>query len=181
MEEKYKIMTLKYLYQLLDLKIYEKQLEDSNIESMLEENEHFKYFTLLSDGNMSQFDEEEKNILTKFDKYDINEILSNDFLTNEFIDFIKKTYKKFYFQDVKKIYKYYNGTNEEYMAPDDAFVLGLNYIISINDNYEENKNNINKLIVGIINEIQFKKAKEKELKVAVFKYNGLQLQTNQLM
>ena len=176
MEDKYRIMTLKYLYSKLDLKKYEKILEDNNIESIMEDNDYFKYFTLLSDGDMSLFDKEEQKEMEFFDQYEIDELLSNEELENNFIELIKKTYQKFYFSDTKGEYLYYKVINDEHMAPDDAFALGLNYMVPLDsDNYDESVREANKVITSVINNIQFTEAKEKNLKIAVLEYNGLKM------
>jgi len=176
MDDKYKIVSLKYLYSLLDLKKYEKILEINNLESIIDSDE-FKYFTLLNDGDISLFNEDEEKEFLSFDVYDIEEILSNKDILNKLLDFVKRTYSKYYFSNTKGEYVYYNGDNEENMAPDDAFALGINYRMNYEniDNYDEKKQEVDSIITEIINTIQFKEAKEKNIKVAVIENNGLKL------
>lgn len=175
MDDKYKLMTLKYLYSLLDLKKYEKILEDNNLESIVDSND-FKYFTLLSDGDTSLFLEDELKELYSFNNYEIEELLSNEELSNKFLDFVEKTYKKYFFSVSNGDYLYYNGVGESNMAPDDAIVLGINYRIKDEElSSDEKIMNTNKLIPSIINEIQFTEAQNKGLKVAVIENNGLKI------
>ena len=177
MDDKYRLVTLKYLYSLLDLKKYEKILEENNIESIMEGPNDFKYFSLLSDGDIAMFNEEEEKEFFSFDKYSIEEILANEEILNKLIDFVKRTIVKFYFSNVKGEYLYYGGTSEECMAPDDAFVLGINYKINISDfdDYDVKREQVDEIIVKIINDIQFNEAKNKGIKVAVLENNGLKI------
>lgn len=178
MDDKYKIVTLKYLYSLLDLKKYEKVLQDNNLESIID-SEDFKYFTLLNDGDISLFNEDEENEFLSYDIYSIDEILSNNELLNKMIDFVKRTYTKYYFSDSKGEYIYYGGLDDENMVPDDAFALGINYKAKYDEeNYDERKEEVDGLISGIINDIQFTEAKEKNIKVAVVENNGLRLESD---
>ena len=182
MEDKYRIMTLKYLYQLLDLKKYEKILEDNNLESIIEDNDHFKYFTLLSEGDMSLFTEDEQNEMNELDNYDLEELLSNNELSNKFLEFIKRTYNKFYFSNIKGAYIYYGVLDDEHMAPDDAFALGINYRISYDEEeYDKKVIEVDDIITDIINEIQFTDAEKNNLKVAVIENNGLRTLNDSLM
>ena len=175
MDDKYKIMTLKYLYSILDLREYEKKLEDKKIEGIIEENDDFKYFTFLSDGDLSLFTEEEKKQFYDLDKYTLEEMLTNEKIKEETLDFIEKTYTKYYLANSNGEYLYYGNINDENLAPDDALVLGINYKVDCDDNedYDKKSQEIDEIITDIINDIQFNKAKEKNLKIAVFKNNGI--------
>ena len=173
MDDKYRIMTLKYLYGLFDLKKYEKILESNDLESAVEGYDDFKYFSLLSDGDISSFTNDEISEYMSYDKYSIEELLSNEELTSRFLNFIKLTYRKFYFSDVNGEYIYYNGYSEMNMVPDDAFALQLNYRIKYDQFSEEKKQEIDDVVVDIINDIQFNVSKEKNVKVGVIVNNGL--------
>ncbi len=181
MDDKYKIMTLKYLYELLDLKQYEKKLENNNLDSIITGFNDFKYFTLLSNGNISTFTEEERQEFLSFDKYSIEEMLSNDEISNKIISFIKRTFQKFYFSDTKGEYIQYNQDTGLQIVPDDAFALGINYRIKYEDYSDEKSFEISKIIAQIINDIQFNKSKEKGLKVGVIENKGLALDNNFLV
>ena len=173
MDDKYKIMTLKYLYGLLDLKKYEKILESNDLESIVKGYNDFKYFSLLSDGDISSFSDEEIEEFMSYDKYSIEELLDNEMLSSKFFDFIKQTFQKYYFSNVNDEYIYYNGHSEMNMVPDDAFALQLNYRIKYDQFTEEKQIEVSDIVSGIINDIQFNVSKKNNIKVGVIENNGL--------
>lgn len=55
-------------------------------------------------------------------------IFSNDELKKSCEDFLSKTYKKYFFSNsTGNDYLYYGSLTDEYMVPDDAIAIGLNY------------------------------------------------------
>lgn len=183
MNEKYQIMTLKYFYSILDLKKYEDILKNNGFESIMEENDHFNYFSLLSNGDTELFTEEENNELMSFEKYSIEELLSNQELLNKFFDLIAKTYKKYYFSTSKGDYNYFSKMDIEHMVPDDAFALSLNYKIPYTDNedLDEIREKYEGLLSKIINDIQFVAAPNQNIKLAVLKQNEYDLMEEHIL
>ena len=174
MDEKYELMTLKYLYSLLNLKKYEETLDKEGFKSLISENEDFKYFSLLSRGDTELFTDDEKKELSFFHEKSLKEIFSNKELEERCVDFIKSTYLKYYFSNANGEYIYYGPYSFEYMAPDDAFVLGINYrMYDVNDDedLDESMQKKDAIATKIINDIQFTDAKNANLKVAVLKQN----------
>ena len=180
MDDLYRIITLKYLYSLLDLKKYEKILEDNNIESIMEDNSEFKYFSLLSEGDISSFSEEEQKEFLSYSNYSIEDVLCNDELLYKMINFIKKTYNKYYFSDLKGEYIYYNGTDEEHMVPDDAFAIGINYRVNYKEeeDFDKKREQVDDIIIDIINNIQ---SNDSNIKIAVIENNGMKLNNDFLL
>lgn len=178
MNEKYKYLFLMYMYDLIDLKTYETKLEEKNIERLeyTENGEFFKYFSLLNDGDVSYLSDLEKQELEMLSLISLKELSENDELKNKVKDYIERTYKKYFFSNITgKDYLYYGPISYDYMAPDDAIVLGLNYRMFVdekeNESYEETLENQDEIIVRVINEIQELEAEKHNIKVAVIKQN----------
>lgn len=178
MNEKYELMFLGYLYDLLSLKEYEETLKEKNINSILyDENNLFTYFSLLNRGTTDFFDEEEKKELYFLSNYDLKELLTVFELKTRCYSFLKRTYDKYFFSNITgNDYVYYGPVDYEYMVPDDAIALAVNYQ-KFDDNILDDDQLLIKdeIIYNIINEIQFKRAKEKNIKVAIIKKDELTL------
>ncbi len=176
MNEKYQIMTLLLLYNELNLGGYEAILDQNGFEGIIP-SELFKYFSLVSTGDVEMFSEEEKAELMFFEKYSIEEILASEELTQKFFDFIKRTHIQYYFSTAIGEYNYYIKQDMEHMVPDDALALCINYRIPIKDgeDYDEKSNRMNKVLSSVINNIQFVEAEKAGIRVAVLKQNELEL------
>ena len=95
-------------------------------------------------------------------------------------NFIKKTYNKYYFSDLKGEYIYYNGTDEEHMVPDDAFAIGINYKVNYKEeeDFDKKREQVDDIIIEIINNIQ---SNDSNIKIAVIENNGMKLNNDFLL
>jgi len=178
MNEKYEKMFLVYIYELLELKKYEKNLKAQGIEKIefTENVDLFEYFSLLNTGEFNLFNEEEKKEFAFLSCYELKDLISNNEIKQNFIEYMKKTYKKYFFFDVTgEEYVYYGNFSDEYMAPDDAIALGLNYKKFVgekaNEDYDITLDKQDDIICDTINDIQYNKGPQKNIKVAVIKRN----------
>lgn len=188
MDEKYEYMFLMYLYKVLGLKNYEKILSDRKIESLgfNTYEDLFRYFSLLSKGDTEMFNDAEKSELEFLSCYNLRELIADNALRNRYEAFINSTYKKYFFSNITgKDYVYYGPVSYEYMVPDDAICLGLNYKrfgnLSEDVPYEKIMEEQDEVICEVINDIQFKTAKEVGMKVAVVKKDERVLLNNDFL
>lgn len=179
MDEKYELMTLKYLYSVLNLKKYEETLKNNGFESLMAPNEDFTYFTLLSRGDTELFSEEERKELTFFQDKSLKEIFSNPELKDRCEKFIQSTYVKYYFSNSNGEYMFYGPNSFEYMVPDDAFALGVNYksfdFDASEDEFDEKIDEKSKVVNKVMNDIQSIEAKNANLKVGVVKQSEAEI------
>ena len=110
----------------------------------------------------------------------VRDVLSNNELLTKMLDFVKKTYNKYYFSNLKGEYIYYNGTDEEHMVPDDAFAIGINYKVNYNEkeDYDKKREQVDAIIIDIINNIQ---SNDSNIKIAVIENNGMKLYNDFLL
>lgn len=182
MNEKYEYMFLMYMYDLLGLKDYEIKLEKSGIKQMeyTENGELFKYFSLLNKGDVSFLSLEERNELELLSLNELKSLFDNNELRVKCEDFLRRTYKKYFFSNLpSEDYIYYGPISYDFMAPSDAIALGINYIKFNNefdsDTYENSLFDQECVVYGVINDIQEKKGPSVGVKVAVIEQNELVL------
>ena len=185
MDEKYEYMFLMYVYKVLGLNNYEKMLEVAGIEQInfRENDDLFKYFSLLNNGDTELFTEEELKELNFLDCYQLKEIFSNDELRGKCEEFLNRTYKKYFFSNtVDSDYIYYGPATFEYIAPSDAIVLGLNYRKFVDEkegeDYDTTLLNQDRIISSIINNIQENSEEMSNMKIAVIEQNESVLSLN---
>ena len=178
MNDKYKYLFLIYIYDIMGLKEYEKRLKEKNIEQLeyTENGNLFKYFSLLNKGDVLKLNDLENKELETLSLYPLEDFIKNEELKAKLNDYINRTYKKFFFSNITgKDYLYYGPISYDYMAPDDAIVLGINYRMFVdekeNESYEETLENQDEVIVRAINEIQELESEKHNIKVAVIKQN----------
>lgn len=179
MNEKYEQMTLKFLYEILNLDMYEKKLIDGGVKSLVSD-ERNGYFSLLSSGNTDLFTDDEIEKLEAFEGMDIDEIFNDKVFKEKCIDFLRATYEKYYFQNVKGEYNCYGSYDYDHIAPDDAFVLGLNYFKFIDNgiaDYDKEIERQDGIVCDVINDIQFNVAEKLKLKVSVLKQTEIDIIT----
>lgn len=182
MNEKYQYMFLMYMYNLLGLKDYEKSLEEAGIQKIeySENGDLFKYFSLLSSGDTELFTDEESAELELLSSHELKDILDSDVLKSKCENFLNRTYRKYFFSNsTGKDYVYYGPLSSNYMAPDDAITLGINYRKFIeekeNEDYEETLSRQEDAVYSVINDIQESRAPSLNLKVAVIEQTELTL------
>lgn len=182
MNEKYEYLFLTYMYNLLGLKNYEKKLEDSGIKQMeyTENGDLFKYFSLLNKGDSSFLSDDEKNELELLSMNELSSYFDNAELKAKCEDFLKRTYKKYFFSNLPSDgYIYYGPISYDFMAPRDAIALGINYVKFVDavegEEYENTLSKQEHVVYGVINEIQEDIAPSFGLKVAVIEQNELAL------
>lgn len=182
MNEKYQYMFLMHMYNQLELKAYEKRLEEAGIEKIRysENGDLFKYFSLLSSGNTELFTDEESAEFELLSCNELKAIFDNDVLKSKCEKFLNRTYKKYFFANsTGKDYVYYGPLSSNYMAPDDAIALGINYRKFIeekeDENYEETLFRQEDAVYDVINDIQESCAQSLNLKVAVIEQTELTL------
>jgi len=179
MNKNYDYIFYTYLYKKINLEKYEKELNDLGIQIYDvagSENRISKYFGFLNSGNYDNFDQNE---LTEFQQIfddSLENILNNK---NEVaVDFVKKTYKKYFFSNSSNEYKYYGPHNYDYLCPPDAIVISLNFIEFGDENSsitDEEKFKKELEMTRIMNDIQNNAISNFGIKVSVVKYNELLL------
>ena len=177
MEYNYEYMFFKYIYKKLNLQELDKSLQEKGIKPVDEKNIESRisrYFSLLNQGDTSSFTPEEK---TEFDKYfsqDVNSLSIDD---SALANFLEQTYSKFFHLNEEVKYVYYGPDSMEFMAPSNAIALGINYVkYDLNeDNYEQELDNQEGIIVDMLNYIQMELAKKYNMNLAAMAYNEVTL------
>lgn len=186
MEDKYKLLFLRFLYIFLDLKQNEKNLIDKGIEALNNDNSEYsdlKYFSILNDGEIDVLTEEEKEILNKMEIVKVEDFIERADLYQYYHDFLLSTYKRFFFSKVEEVEPiYYGAPSYETYAPNDAIALGINYrkfadSIESNNNYDESLMLQDNIVGQEIDNIQ-NKAEKLLLKCAVIKKDEIVLSQN---
>lgn len=127
MEDKYRILFFRYLYDKLDLKDKEDYLEKMNIEYISNEKwmceeervcfKYSKYFYLLNKVNILKLNKSEVEFLKK--------VNVNSELNDALIKFLEATYKRVLFSDIVNQYIYYGPHSDSYKAKNNEIVLGI--------------------------------------------------------
>ena len=175
----YKYVFFKYLYNKLGLNKLDEMLLNENIKMIDEENVNkriSKYFSLLNEGDIEEFNEIEKHFYQKYFSQDM-EVIEQENISDEVIEFIKKTYQKFFHLNDDFTYKYYGPKDDIFMAPSDCIVIGLNYSkfdLDTND-YDMELQRQERIVVKILNYIQNEVARKNNLKLAALSFNEITL------
>ena len=129
MEEKYRLLFFKYLYELLNLDKYEKELEDNKIdyiknkELMCDEeiicSIVSKYFYLLNEVDLIGLTEEEKNTLNSIDANNLDDTAKS---------FLEHSYNKVLLNSSSSEDIYYGPfMNQNFKAKNDEIALGIKF------------------------------------------------------
>ena len=178
MNTNYEFIFFQYLYEVLELKVLDEKLLNEKIKMIDQEgsnNRISKYFSLVSRGDVSYFSEDNKKTYTEIFDKELNDILSNN--KERAIDFIKATYKDYFHLNDKIEYNYYGPINEDFLAPSNCIVIGLNYVkYQIdNDNFDEELFRQDGIICDTLNYLQGPLAEEKGFNIAALAYNEITL------
>lgn len=177
MSEKYKYMFLKYIYEKLDLKSIESNVEqqginflDYKIEGLFPEIS--KYFNLANSVDDSRLSPDLKEKYNDYFSLPI-ETLNEEKNRNEIFDFLEKTYKLMLFPNIEENFCFYGPINYNYVAPRDCVVLGFNYYeFDIEENnFDKIYENREEFICDQLNYIQEVLSEKAGINVAVLKYN----------
>lgn len=176
MEEKYKLLLFKYLYQILNLSLYERLLQENNIdyidkEDIMGETQklyscYSKYFYLLNEIELYKLSQDEKIYLMNLDL--------NDKVDNKVEFFIKNTLSRVLMLNSSNNVTYYGPHSYRFKARNNQIVLGLKIdefgfaheIIKSDDKMLEEQ----KIIDEIISKIE---EAGKHLNIKIIKYNEL--------
>ena len=176
MQEKYRVLFFKYIYELLELNKYENELIKNNIsyidkENLMDEKEkiclkYSKYFYLLNEINFELLKEEEIEYL---------ENINNEELTNEVISFLKKTYGRVLLYNSPNEKTYYGPfMNPRFEVDSDGIGIGLKFeefgLVNGPRKNLESLRKDSKIIEKIINEIENKQI---GIKFKILKYNEM--------
>ncbi len=178
MESNYEYLFFKYLCEQLELNKFDDELQRQGIRMVDENNSDkriSKYFSLVSRGDINDFSQEMKEEFKRLFDNSLENVLNNNY--NEAIQFIVDTYKVFYHLNGEVEYKYYGPANDNFLAPSNCIVLGLNYF-KFNLDKEYNEESFDKqetIIVKTLNFIQGPLAKQKGFKIATIAYNEISL------
>lgn len=173
MNDKYKYMFMKYLYNKIGLKEVENRLLSSGIKTLdFGSYDISKYFTLVNRVNYMALT---GNLKEKYDYYfslSIEELCSSS-MQDELNKFFDETYKILLFPNVDDKYVYYGPINYNYMVPRDSIVLGFyhNEFDLDGDNFDEEHFMNEQLICDNLNFIQYELGPKINMKIAVIKYN----------
>ena len=180
MENNYTDIFFIYLYRKLNLRLLDEKLRLEHIKSLPEEEGVYpisEYFSLLNIGDSGEFDESEKQEYAFLFSKDLNTLLSEEWYSKA-VNFIERTYQRFFHLNDEVKYVYYGPKNNSFMAPSDCIVLGLNYNkfdLPDDEHYDEELNRQDKVVCQISNYIQFELAKMYNIKLATLRYNEVTL------
>ena len=175
MNEKYRKLFFKYLFNLLNLKEYEEELIKENIEYIDREDimcyeevicsKISKYFYLLNEVNLDVLTEEETKYLN---------IIHDDIIDDNVISFLKKTYEKVLLNHSLNTKTYYGPfMNPNFEANNDAIAIGIKYnVYGLAKGYKkeiEQMNREDKIVFDIMKRIE----DSSKLKVKVIRYDEL--------
>ena len=178
MTEKYEYVFFKYLYRKLELNKLDEYLVSENIK-MIDcdnaDNRISKYFALENRGNIDLFSDDDKKVFNQIFSDELNNILDNKY--DEAVSFIERTYQDYFHLNDTLEYKYYGPINDQFLAPSNCIVIGLNYRkFDIDENnYDKEFERQQEVIVRTLNYIQNKLSKEKNIKLASLEYNEVTL------
>ncbi|MBQ9071726.1 MAG: hypothetical protein IJY25_01025 [Bacilli bacterium] len=177
MQEKYKYMFLKYIYNKLNLEKIENEITKRDIKPIDDEVDGLyknisKYFSLVNKVDESRLSTELKNQYNNYFSLPL-EMLIEEKMQNEVFNFLESTYKIMLFPNIKENHCFYGPLNYKYVAPRDSIVLGFNYeeFDIPEENFDELYSKQEEFISGMINYIQFGLAEEEQKTIAVIKYN----------
>ncbi len=178
MNDNYEYVFFKYLYKKLELNKLDEYLISEKIKMIDQdnvENRISKYFALENKGNIDLFTDEDKKIFNQVFNDKLNNILEDKY--DEAISFIERTYQDYFHLNDNLEYKYFGPINDSFLAPSNCIVIGLNYIkFDIDDNnYEEEIERQEQVIFFVLNYIQNKLSKEKNINLASLAYNEVSL------
>ena len=178
MEYNYEFIFFEYLYKKIGLQKYDEELLNKGIKMIDPENADkriSKYFSLLSKGDTLNFSQELKDRYSRIFNKDLNEILTNNY--DEAIEFINETYKEYFHLNDPLEYKYYGPADEDYLAPSNCIVIGLNY-----SKYNIERNNVEEeiiredgIVVDMLNLLQGPVAQQSGYPLAAVSYNEVTL------
>ena len=178
MESNYEYLFFKYLYEQLELNKFDDELQRQGIKMVDEKNSDkriSKYFSLVSRGDINDFSQEMKEKFKRIFDNSLDNILNSNY--DEAIKYIMDTYKDFYHLNGEVEYKYYGPTNDNFLAPSNCIVIGLNYY-KFNLDKKRNEEDFDKqetIIVKTLNYIQGPLAEQKGFKIATLAYNEITL------
>lgn len=177
MEEKYKYVFFKYIYDKLNLEYYEKDLQKYDINPIEQDIEGLykdisRYFSLLNNVNDKNLTEEQRKKYNYYFSLPIEKILDKS-LENEINVFLEETYEKMLFPDIKEDHYYYGPLNNKYLVPKDSVALGFNYCeFDIEDeNFSEKHLYKERVICRLLNNIKLILAKQIGMKISTIRYN----------
>jgi len=127
------------------------------------------YFFLINHIYLDRLNEEEKiKLETCISEYK----KGNKQYNQELYSFLKQNMLKLLLPETNERYMYYGGTGFEYMAPSDSIVLGFHYIRFEEGFIEEQDEIKERFINDKLNYIQEQLGPNKNMKVAVIKYDN---------
>jgi len=177
MEEKYKYMFFKYIYNKLQLKKFEDELINAGINPIdCEINGLYKdvskYFSLVNNVDITRLDPTLKNKYNNYFSLPIENLLQND-IEGEIFRFLEQTYKTVLFPNIKEERCFYGPLNFKYSAPRDSIVLGFNYCeFDIgSENYDEKYSQRETLVCTVLNYLQLLLSQQIGMNISVIKYN----------
>ncbi len=176
MEEKYRLLFFKYLYDLLDLKKIEDELKSRNVDCVNDENQMCeeektcsacsKYFYLLNEINLKRLSSEELDYLNQ-----INEETPN----NDIQLFLEKTYQRVLLESSLNNKVYYGPfMNPRFEADSDSIAIGIKYeqfgLLSGNRKKHDEILNGNRVVIDIMKKVESLSTK---YKLKLIEYNEL--------
>lgn len=172
MEEKYKYIFLRKICYNLGLGDIESQLKINNIQPNTVDVEHmaYSYFTLENKMSIDKFTHDQRKQYEYYFSKPIEELLNDENVSN----FLEETYKIVLFPKTEDNYVFYGPLNYHYLAPKDSIVLGFNYVefdFNYEGDFDEAHYERETIINNLLNKVQDELAPNKNLKVAVIKYN----------
>ena len=174
MEEKYEYMFFKYIYEKLKLKESVDKLSEEKVRLYDSKNVDKRispYFGLLNRGSFEAFTEDEMNKVNELFSHEYEELLTEP-LYSELTSFFDKTYKKYFFDNIRSNYTYYGPEEMEFLAPSDAITLSINYK---RFDTEEEIFRKNEVLADMGNYIQEELAEKNNMKLAVIIYDEFSL------
>lgn len=180
MEDKYEYMFFKYIYEKLNLKDLDDRLSNEKVRLYDPKNVDERispYFGLLNRGSFESFTKEEMDKSNELFSHEYEELLTEP-LKSELSSFFEKTYKKYYFDNVKDKYVYYGPAEIKFLAPSDAIALSINYTRFDNEDEMFRREEV---ITEIANYIQEDLADKSNMKLAAVIYDEFSLNRDKIV
>ena len=175
MEEKYRKLFFKYIYDLLNLQEYEEELVGANIEYIDKENimcaeeiicsKISKYFYLLNEVDLSSLTDDEKAYLN---------IIHDDIVDENVIKFLQDTYERVLLNHSPNSKTYYGPLmNPDFEADNDAVAIGIKYnAYGLAKGYKKEIEQIeseDKIVLDIMKRIE----ESSKIKIKLIRYDEL--------
>lgn len=181
MEDLVRQRLFEIIYNKLELKQIEEELIKNNIPKKNIYNPNnvklvSNYFFLRNDVYLNRLTRDEIDYINK----SINS--SDENIVRGLNNFLERNLQKLIMPETDEKYFIWEGNSMDYMAPSDAIVLAFHTLAYQDENFDEDVLfEREKYIAEKLNYIQYTLAPSKNMKVAVFEYNELQMENNKII